>query len=158
MNVHERAQSYGLSRKDILDMAGEFRAESFNHEQRSAEITSSAAGDKLFVDFLGGRKHEHFAVAYLDTHLQVIKLEIAFHGTLDSTPVYPRVIAARALELNAAAVLAGHNHPSGDAEPSVADRAVTHRLKDALELLDIRLLDHFIVGQKTTSMAERGML
>ena len=80
-------------------------------------------------------------------------LYFAFHAA-----VHPRVIVARALELNAAAVLAGHNHPSGNAEPSVADRAITHRLKHALELLDIRLLDHFIVGQKTTSMAEKGML
>jgi DNA repair protein RadC len=89
----------------------------------------------------------------------VIAFEELFQGTIDGATVYPRVVAERALKLGAAALIVAHNHPSGVGEPSMADQAITRRLKDALELLDIRLLDHFVVGDgRPVSMAARGLI
>ncbi len=85
--------------------------------------------------------------------------EELFHGTIDGATVYPRVVAEKALRHGAAALIAAHNHPSGINEPSLADQAITRRLKDALALLDIRLLDHFVIGDgQPVSMAARGMI
>jgi DNA repair protein RadC len=96
-------------------------------------------------------------VLFLDTKHRSLAFEELFQGTLDGAEVYPREVLRRALAHNAAAVIIGHNHPSGNPEPSSADRAVTHRLKQALGLVDIRLLDHFIVGDGVpVSMAARG--
>ncbi|MEJ2400907.1 MAG: DNA repair protein RadC [Xanthomonadales bacterium] len=103
--------------------------------------------------------HEVFACLFLDTRHRVIAYEELFRGTIDGATVYPRVVAETALRHGAAAVIAAHNHPSGIAEPSLADQAITRRLKDALALLDIRLLDHFVVGDGApVSMAARGMV
>ena len=103
--------------------------------------------------------HEVFACLFLDTRHRVITYEELFRGTIDGATVYPRVVAEIALRHGAAAVIAAHNHPSGIAEPSLADQAITRRLKDALALLDIRLLDHFVVGDGApVSMAARGMV
>ena len=103
--------------------------------------------------------NEVFACLFLDTRHRVIAFEELFRGTIDGATVYPRVVAEAALRLGAAAVIAAHNHPSGIAEPSLADQAITRRLKEALALLDIRLLDHFVVGDGTpVSMAARGMV
>jgi DNA repair protein RadC len=103
--------------------------------------------------------HETFACLFLDTRHRVIAYEELFRGTIDGATVYPRVVAETALRHGAAAVIAAHNHPSGIAEPSLADQAITRRLKDALALLDIRLLDHFVVGDGApVSMAARGMV
>jgi DNA repair protein RadC len=103
--------------------------------------------------------HEVFACLFLDTRHRVITYEELFRGTIDGATVYPRVVAESALRHGAAAVIAAHNHPSGIAEPSLADQAITRRLKDALALLDIRLLDHFVVGDGApVSMAARGMV
>ena len=89
----------------------------------------------------------------------MIAFEELFHGTIDGATVYPRVVAERALKLRAAALIVAHNHPSGVCEPSLADQAITRRLKEALDLLDIRLLDHFVVGDGLpVSMAARGMI
>jgi DNA repair protein RadC len=94
-----------------------------------------------------------------DTRHRVIAYEELFHGTIDGATVYPRVVAEKALQCGAAALIVAHNHPSGISEPSLADQAITRRLKDALGLLDIRLLDHFVVGDgDPVSMASRGML
>jgi DNA repair protein RadC len=115
-------------------------------------------GDYLrFV--LRDQPHEVFACLFLDTRHRVIAYEELFRGTIDGATVYPRVVAETALRHGAAAVIAAHNHPSGLAEPSLADQAITRRLKDALALLDIRLLDHFVVGDGApVSMAARGMV
>jgi len=103
--------------------------------------------------------NEVFACLFLDTRHRVIAFEELFHGTIDGATVYPRVVAEKALRHGAAALIVAHNHPSGVSEPSLADQAITRRLKDALALLDIRLLDHFIVGEGTpVSMAARGLL
>lgn len=108
---------------------------------------------------LQGHQNEHFAALYMDTKHRMMAYEVLFTGTVDGAEVHPRVIAQRALHHNAAAVVIAHNHPSGDPEPSQADRAVTARIKQTLSLVDVRLLDHFIIGQgDPVSMASRGML
>ncbi|MCI1007795.1 DNA repair protein RadC [Pseudomonas oryzihabitans] len=103
--------------------------------------------------------HEIFGCLFLDTRHRVLAFEALFHGTIDGASVYPRQVVKRALAHNAAAVILTHNHPSGIAEPSQADRLLTTRLKDALALVDVRVLDHFIVGDgEPLSMAEWGYI
>ena len=102
---------------------------------------------------------EVFAALFLDTRHRVICFEELFSGTIDGASVHPREVVRRALAHNAAAVILSHNHPSGVAEPSDADRRVTERLRDALSLVDVRVLDHIVVGDReTASFAERGWL
>lgn len=106
---------------------------------------------------LGSEQREHFEAAFLNTRHQLIAVERLFSGTVDGAEVHPRVVVQQALALNASAVLLAHNHPSGHAEPSAADRVVTARLKSALSLVEVRLLDHFVVtGDQVVSMATRG--
>ena len=106
-----------------------------------------------------GHKNEVFGILFLDTRHRVLAFEEMFQGTINGASVHPRVVVQRALELNAAAVIFAHNHPSGVAEPSRADEAITQRLKEALALVDVRVLDHFIVSHtEATSFAERGLL
>jgi len=103
--------------------------------------------------------HELFCCLYLDNRHRVLRFDEMFRGTIDGTSVYPREVVKEALATNAAAVILAHNHPSGVAEPSQADERITKRLKSALELVDIRLLDHLIIGDgEITSMASRGLL
>ena len=103
--------------------------------------------------------HELFCCLFLDNRHRVLRFDELFRGTIDGTSVYPREVVKEALGVNAAAVILAHNHPSGVAEPSQADERITKRLKSALELVDIRLLDHFIVGDgAVTSLASRGLL
>ena len=103
--------------------------------------------------------HEVFACLFLDTRHRLIAYEELFRGSLDGAEVHPREVAKRCLAHNAAAVILGHNHPSGNPEPSAADRAVTTRLKQALALLDVRVLDHFVIGDGApVSLARRGWL
>jgi len=104
-------------------------------------------------------KNEVFGIIFVDNRHRVIAVEDLFHGTIDGASVHPRVVVQRALELNCAAVIMYHNHPSGVAEPSQSDTRITQRLKDALGLVDVRVLDHFIVSiEGSTSLAERGLL
>lgn len=127
--------------------------------QRGAVFTDPKVGCAYFRDKLGGREREVFAAAFLDTRHRLIEFVELFQGTIDSAEVYPREVVRKALACNAAAVIVGHNHPSGDVEPSAADRAVTVRLKQALALMDIRLLDHIIVGgSQSLTLAERGWM
>ena len=103
--------------------------------------------------------HEVFCCLYLDNRHRVLRFDEMFRGTIDGTSVYPREVVKEALSVNAAAVILAHNHPSGVAEPSQADERITRRLKAALELVDIRLLDHIIVGDgRATSLASRGLV
>ncbi len=114
--------------------------------------------DYLKLHFQGLEK-EVFACLFLDTRHRVLALENLFFGTVDSAAVYPREIVKRALQLNASAVILAHNHPSGDPEPSQADIRITYTIREALALVDIRVLDHMIIGcGKTVSLAERGEL
>jgi len=104
-------------------------------------------------------EHEVFMVLFLDSQNRAIAIEEMFRGTLTQASVYPREIVKRALQLNACSVIFAHNHPSGVAEPSYADENLTQNLKKALALVDVQVLDHFIVaGAKTLSFAERGLL
>ena len=103
--------------------------------------------------------HELFCCLFLDNRHRVLRFDELFRGTIDGTSVYPREVVKEALSVNAAAVILAHNHPSGVAEPSQADERITKRLKSALDLVDIRLLDHLIVGDgRATSLASRGLL
>jgi DNA repair protein RadC len=108
---------------------------------------------------LRGLQQEVFAVLFLDAQHRLLRMETLFSGTLTQTSVYPREVVKRALALNAGAVLLAHNHPSGVAEPSRADEALTQALRQALALVDVRVLDHLVVGGgEVTSFAERGLL
>lgn len=122
-------------------------------------IRSPADTETFLKNKIGHLSHETFCVVYLDNRHRVVKFSELFRGTIDGTSVYPREIAKEALTCNAAAVILAHNHPSGVAEPSQADERITKRVKAGLELLDIRLLDHLIIGgSNSTSMASRGIL
>lgn len=107
---------------------------------------------------LGEYEREVFGVMLLNNQHQLIEFNELFFGTIDSASVYPREVVKLVLERNASAVIFAHNHPSGDATPSQADRRITERLKDALALVDVRVLDHIVVGSDCVSFAERGWL
>jgi len=127
--------------------------------QRGVSLTSPAMTMEYLQTVLRDRRREIFTCLFLDTRHRVIAAEDLFQGSIDGACVYPRIVAERALRLSAAAVIVAHNHPSGVSEPSLADQAITRRLKDALLLLEIRLLDHFVVGDgPPVSMASRGLL
>jgi len=107
---------------------------------------------------LSTEEQEVFCCLFLDNRNRVIEFRRMFHGTIDGASVYPREVVKAALLLNAAAVILAHNHPSGIAEPSSADKQITNRLKDALALVEVRVLDHMVVGEEIVSFAERGLL
>jgi DNA repair protein RadC len=140
----------------VLELARRAMAE------RLAERTVFEAPDsvKRYLQLhLAGRRHEVFAALFLDSQHRLIALEELFRGTLNQTSVYPREVVQRALHHHAAALVLAHNHPSGSVEPSRADEALTKTLKAALALVDVRVLDHVIVGPgQALSMAERGLV
>lgn len=112
----------------------------------------------FFVLRLSGETREHFECAFLDTRHRLIAVERLFSGTIDSASVYPREVLKRALELNAAALILAHNHPSGTTDPSTADERLTQRIKDACALIDLRVLDHIVVaGAESLSFSEAGL-
>jgi len=122
-------------------------------------IRSPADTEAFLLSKLRHLPHERFCCLYLDNRHRVLRFDELFRGTIDGTSVYPREVVKEALAVNAAAVILAHNHPSGVAEPSQADERITRRLKSALELVDIRLLDHLIIGDAgATSLASRGLL
>ena len=140
----------------VLELAR--RALSAQLKQHTLFDAPHAVRDYLQLQ-LGSRPHEIFAVMFLDSQHRLIVLEELFRGTLTQTSVYPREVVVRALALNAASVVLAHNHPSGTAQPSRADEALTQTLKAALGLVDVRVLDHFVVtSTEAVSMAERGLL
>lgn len=130
------------------------------HKIRRGELLESprAVSDYLSLK-LADRSHEVFAVLYLDNRHRLIALDELFRGTIDGATVHPREVVKEALGHNASAVIFAHNHPSGIAEPSQADELITRRLKEALALVDIRVLDHLVVAAgDCVSFAERGLL
>ncbi len=140
----------------VIELARRYLLESV---KRSPPLDNPGDTRQYLQCVLRDKPNEVFACLFLDSRHRVIAFEELFQGTIDGATVYPRVVAERALKLGAAALIVAHNHPSGVAEPSMADQAITRRLKDALELLDIRLLDHFVVGDgQPVSMAARGLL
>ncbi len=122
-------------------------------------IASPSDSTQFLVARLRDRPHEVFCCLFLDNRHRVLAFDELFRGTIDNTTVYPREVVKQALQRNAAAVILAHNHPSGVAEPSEADQLITRRIRDALDLIDVRLLDHFIVGDGTcVSLAARGLI
>lgn len=140
----------------VLAMARRYLAAELD---RGEALTSPRATAELLQARLCHQQREVFGCLFLDNRHRVLRFEEMFHGTIDAAAVYPREIVRRALALNAAAVIAAHNHPSGVTEPSRADEQITRRLRDALALVDVRLLDHFVIGDGTpVSLAERGLV
>lgn len=124
---------------------------------RGDALASPTQAAEYFQRWLRASPRERFAVLFLDNRHRLIADDILFEGSIDSAAVHPRVVVQRAIAVNAAAVVVAHNHPSGVAEPSAADRHLTAQLKQALALVEVRLLDHFVIGDgPAVSMAERG--
>lgn len=126
--------------------------------RRGHQFRSPHAVEEYLRTKLGFENNEKFVALWLDNRHRLIAYEELFDGTIDGTSVYPRVVVQKAIAHNAAAVIFAHPHPSGVAEPSTADERITQRLKQALELVDIRVVDHVIVGEKCVSLASRGFL
>ena len=127
--------------------------------QKQDVLTNPKSTRDYLTSQLRAYPHEVFACLFLDNRHHILSFDKMFNGTIDGASVYPREVVKRALSHNAAAVIFAHNHPSGIAEPSNADISLTRRLKTALELVDIRVLDHFIIGnQEAVSFAERGLI
>ncbi|MEY2341021.1 DNA repair protein RadC [Acidithiobacillus sp. IBUN Pt1247-S3] len=138
----------------VVEMARRHLAESW---KRGEALESPSRVAEYLRSSLRDRAREVFAVLFLDQRHRVLRFEEMFQGTIDSASVHIREVAKRALELNAAALIVAHNHPSGVAEPSVADLQLTRRLEEALRLFDLRLLDHFIIGDgEPLSLREAG--
>lgn len=129
-------------------------------QHQPGEALSSPEDTRSYLRIrLADRKNEVFGGLFLDNRHRIIEVAELFQGTIDGASVHPRVVVQKALEVNAAAMLFFHNHPSGVAEPSNADEAITRRLKEALALVDVRVLDHFVVtGSESVSFAEHGLL
>lgn len=140
----------------VLEMA---RRHLHEHLQAGDALTSPTLTRQYLRAQLRDEAREVFAVLFLDARHRVLAFEPLFYGTIDGAAVYPREVVKRCLRHNAAAVIVAHNHPSGIAEPSQSDHRITERLRDALALVDIRLLDHVIVGDaECVSFSERGWL
>jgi len=156
----ERIKGIGPAKRAELTAVLELARRAMHGELAARPVFDSPGRVKEFVGLqLGGREHEIFAVLFLDAQSRLVRLEEMFRGTLTQTSVYPREVVKRALELGAAAVILAHNHPSGAAEPSRADEFLTQTLKSALALIDVRVLDHLVVGHgAVVSFAERGLL
>lgn len=140
----------------VLELARRYMGEKL---AESDALTNSDLTRDYLRARMGDYKQEVFACLYLDNQHRVVAMEELFHGTIDGAAVYPREVVRRCLHNNAAAVIFAHNHPSGLAEPSQADIAITNRLKTALNTIDVRVLDHVVVGRlEVVSFAERGLI
>ena len=140
----------------VLEMA---RRHTFEELDRGDVLTSPEATRAYLSNQLRNYPYEVFACLFLDNQHHILEFEELFRGTIDGASVYPREVVKKALDHNAAAVIFAHNHPSGISEPSQADKLITDKLKQALDLLDIRVLDHFIIGDGMPySFAEHGLL
>lgn len=160
-NQKEFCQHHGLGNakyvqlQACLEMSKRYLAEQLI--QQGNALTSSKATKEYLASELRYESREVFAVLYLDNQHQVLKFERLFFGTLNAATVYPRVVVEKALINNAAAVILAHNHPSGVAEASIADKHITQKLEQALNLIDVKVLDHMIIaGNQCYSFAEHG--
>ncbi len=156
----KRIKGLGPAKRAELAAVLEIARRSMAHQLRAQPVFDTPGRVKDYLRLrLGAHGHEVFAVLFLDTQHQLLLMEEMFRGTLTQTSVYPREVVKRALQTNAAAVVFAHNHPSGVAEPSRADEFLTQTLKSALALVDVRVLDHLVVGRSdVVSFAERGLL
>jgi|TARA_R110001583_G_scaffold18601_1_gene73814 DNA repair protein RadC len=143
------------SETEVLEAAAGFIKERF---KRSETFTSALDAQNFLNLRLGYQEREVFAVLFLDSQHRLIQYQELFFGTIDAAAVYPREVVKAALHHNAAAVIFSHNHPSGVSQPSQADISITDKLKKALDLIDVRTLDHIIIGEDTFSFAESGYL
>jgi len=150
----------GLAKYAQLAAVLEMSRRALGETVRERDFLSSPGAVRDYLRLqLGRRPHEVFVAVFLDAQNRVIDSEELFRGTLTQTSVYPREVVKRALHHNAGALILAHNHPSGIAEPSQADRSLTEQLKTALALVDVRVLDHFVIaGDQSLSFAERGWL
>jgi DNA repair protein RadC len=155
----KRIKGLGPAKRAELIAVMEMARRALAQQMRQAPVLDAPQKLKDYLSIqLATLAHEVFVVLFLDNHFHMLSCEEMFRGTLTQTSVYPREVVRRALELRAAAVVLAHNHPSGVAEPSLADNFLTQSLKAALKTVDIRVLDHLIVGQgAVVSMAERGL-
>jgi DNA repair protein RadC len=145
-----------MSESDVLAAAEDILRRKL---ERQGAIGSPRDSARFLRMRLGHLPHEEFHAVWLDTRHQVLAVDKLFNGSIDGASIHPREVVRSALRHNAAAVIFAHNHPSGNPEPSAADRVITNRLRDALTLIDVRVLDHIVIGaQETTSMAERGLM
>ena len=161
-NLQEFTQIKGLGQakyvqlQACLEMTQRFLYENL---QQTETLSNPALVKQYLLSRMSHLPNEVFAVLFLNNQHRIISYEELFFGTINSASVHPRVVAQRVLKLNAAAVILAHNHPSAVAEASIADIAITRSLNEVLKLLDVRLLDHFIVaGQHVISMAEQGKI
>ena len=156
--LDDQGQYHPASPDHILEQAQEILTYRLTRPETTA--FTSPEDTKQFLKLkLGEAEREIFACLFLDNRHRLIEYQELFYGTIDGASVHPREVVKAALQVNAAAVILAHNHPSGVAEPSKADEAITTRLKDSLSLVDIRVLDHLIVGSDNpVSFAERGLL
>lgn len=141
--------------KTVLEISRRYLRERL---QRGDALDDPDAVRFYLASKLRDRKAEVFAAVFLDNRHRVISYEELFFGTIDGASVHPREVVRTSLRHNAAAVIFAHNHPSGVAEPSQSDERITQRLREALALIDVRVLDHFVVGDSLVSMLERGLL
>lgn len=150
----------GPAKRAELAAVMEMARRSFAQQLSSAPVFDSPQRLKEYLGLhMSGLAHEEFAVLFLDSQHRLIEMKTLFRGTLAQTSVYPREVVKEALARNAGAVVLAHNHPSGAAEPSRADEFLTQSLKSALQLIDVRVLDHMVVGRgMVVSFAERGLL
>jgi DNA repair protein RadC len=156
MAEHGIGASRSATIRALPELARRYYEDSLPPGQAIRSPTDTEAYLQARMRHLG---HELFCCLFLDNRHRVLRFDEMFRGTIDGTSVYPREVVKEALAVNAAAVILAHNHPSGVSEPSQADERITKRLKSALELVDIRLLDHLIIGDgETTSMASRGLM
>lgn len=155
----EDTESYRVATpKEICAVA----ADAISRLYPAGTVITGANGEHGSKNLLSAKlavlEAERFAVLFLDNKHKLLAYEELFFGTIDNSAVHPREVVKRALYHNSAAVIFGHNHPSGIPEPSRADEAITLRLKEALSMVDVRVLDHIVVGETAVSFAERGLL
>lgn len=157
---HVAAGGPDLHLSHVLGIAKELLLRDLRRNMHAGSVISSPGALRDWLRLhCADLQHEVFLVVFLDAQHRVLDVESMFRGTVTQTAVYPREVVKAALRRNAAAVAFAHNHPSGDAEPSRADEYLTANLKNALALVDVRVIDHFIVaGDQLVSMAERGSL
>lgn len=143
--------------QQVIDRALELLA---GRLRRPGQIINTPATTKQFLTLeLAAEKSERFCILWLDNRHRMIRFETMFNGTIDGANVYPRELVRRALELNAAAAILAHNHPSGTPDPSAADKAITARVRDAFQLIGVRLIDHVVIGgEEAISFAEKGLI
>ena len=155
-----RQRGLGPTRYCVIQAALELGRRHYREAMCIGSVLTAPETTRAFLmTQLRDRSYEVFCCLYLDNRHRLISFEELFRGTIDGASVHPREVVKQALSHNAAALIFSHNHPSGIAEPSHADELITRRLKDALALVDIRVLDHFIVGDGTCmSFAERGLI